>query len=114
CKECGAPTVKRGPFKNDSYVLCCTRWKSDKSGCNAAPVWLNETRAGDGATQAKGAAPSSSAAKGETGPPCPECETPTVKRGPSSGGSYFWSCPKWRSNGTGCNSKPIWINEARA
>ncbi|MDQ1610079.1 MAG: topoisomerase [Pyrinomonadaceae bacterium] len=114
CKECGSPTVKRGPFKNDSYFWGCTRWKSDKSGCNAAPVWLNETRAGDGATQTKGAAPSSSAAKGETGPPCPECETPTVKRGPSSGGSYFWSCPKWRSNGTGCNSKPIWINEARA
>jgi ribosomal protein L37AE/L43A len=70
-------------------------------------VWLNETRAGEGATtQANG--------KGEAGPPCPECETPTVKRGPSSAGSYFWSCPKWRSNGTGCNSKPIWINEARA
>jgi DNA topoisomerase-3 len=113
CKECGAPTVKRGPFKNESYFWGCTRWKSDKSGCNAAPVWINETRASDGATAAtKGAA--ASGVKVENGPPCPECETPTVKRGPSSAGSYFWSCPKWRSNGTGCNSKPIWINEARA
>ena len=117
CKECGAPTVKRGPFKNESYFWGCTRWKSDKSGCNAAPVWINDEqpRAGDasrGAERAtQGATPV--APKVETGPPCPECETPTVKRGPSSAGSYFWSCPKWRSNGTGCNSKPIWINEAR-
>ncbi|HEY0083709.1 MAG TPA: DNA topoisomerase, partial [Pyrinomonadaceae bacterium] len=115
CKECGAPTAKRGPFKNESYFWGCTRWKSDKSGCNAAPVWINEPRAGNGATAATATtAAAAASAKFETGPPCPECETPTVKRGPSSAGSYFWSCPKWRSNGTGCNSKPIWINEARA
>lgn len=45
CRECGAPTVKRGPFKNDSYFWGCTRWKSDKSGCNAPPLWINEARA---------------------------------------------------------------------
>ncbi|HEX8423270.1 MAG TPA: DNA topoisomerase 3 [Pyrinomonadaceae bacterium] len=45
CEVCGAPTVKRGPFRNDSYFWGCTRWKSDKSGCNAAPVWINEARA---------------------------------------------------------------------
>ena len=45
CQACGAPTVKRGPFKNDSYFWGCTRWKSDKSGCNAPPVWINEARA---------------------------------------------------------------------
>ncbi|HLL15415.1 MAG TPA: DNA topoisomerase 3 [Pyrinomonadaceae bacterium] len=111
CKECGAPTIKRGPFKNESYFWGCTRWKSDKSGCNAAPVWINETRA---TAAGEGAASGASGIKVETGPPCPECETPTVKRGPSSAGSYFWSCPKWRSSGAGCNSKPIWINEARA
>ena len=47
------------------------------------------------------------------GPPCPECKTPMLKRGPASSGNYFWSCPRWRSDGTGCNAKPIWINEAR-
>ena len=46
----------------------------------------------------------------ETGPPCPLCQTPTVKRGPASSGNYFWSCPRWRSDGSGCNAKPIWIN----
>lgn len=46
----------------------------------------------------------------ETGPPCPLCRTPTVKRGPASSGNYFWSCPKWRSDGSGCTSKPMWIN----
>jgi DNA topoisomerase III len=45
CEVCGAPTVKRGPFRNDSYFWGCTRWKSDKSGCNAPPVWINEARA---------------------------------------------------------------------
>ncbi len=47
------------------------------------------------------------------GPPCAECKTPMLKRGPASSGNYFWSCPRWRSDGTGCNSKPVWINEAR-
>lgn len=45
CQACGAPTVKRGPFRNDSYFWGCTRWKSDKSGCNAPPIWINEARA---------------------------------------------------------------------
>jgi DNA topoisomerase-3 len=49
----------------------------------------------------------------ESGPACPQCSTPTIKRGPASSGNFFWSCPRWRSDGTGCNSKPIWINEAR-
>jgi len=50
----------------------------------------------------------------ETGPPCVECKTPMVKKGPVSNGSYFWACPRWRSDGTGCNAKPVWINEAKA
>ena len=45
CELCGAPTLKRGPFRNDSYFWGCTRWKSDKSGCNAPPVWINEAHA---------------------------------------------------------------------
>ena len=49
----------------------------------------------------------------ETGPPCPVCKTPMLKRGPASSGNYFWSCPRWRSDGTGCNAKPVWINEPR-
>ena len=47
----------------------------------------------------------------ETGPPCEVCQTPTVKRGPASSGNYFWSCPRWRSDGSGCNAKPVWIND---
>ncbi|HEX5708163.1 MAG TPA: DNA topoisomerase 3, partial [Pyrinomonadaceae bacterium] len=46
----------------------------------------------------------------ESGPPCTQCGTTTLKRGPASSGNYFWSCPRWRSDGTGCNSKPVWIN----
>ncbi len=52
----------------------------------------------------------SAAAAVETGAPCTLCQTPMVKRGPVSTGSYFWSCPRWRSDGTGCNAKPVWIN----
>jgi DNA topoisomerase-3 len=52
-------------------------------------------------------------AQSETGPPCPECGTPTVKRGPASTGNYFWSCPYWRSDGSGCHATPIWITAAR-
>lgn len=52
------------------------------------------------------------AAPAETGPPCQLCKTPTLKRGPASSGNYFWSCPKWRSDGSGCNSKPVWINSS--
>lgn len=45
----------------------------------------------------------------ERGPECAQCGTPTVKRGPASTGNFFWSCPRWRSDGTGCNAKPLWI-----
>jgi ssDNA-binding Zn-finger/Zn-ribbon topoisomerase 1 len=44
CELCGAPTIKRGPFRNDSYFWGCTRWKSDGQGCKAKPVWINEGR----------------------------------------------------------------------
>ena len=27
--------------------------------------------------------------------------------------SYFWGCTRWKSDGQGCNAKPVWINEAR-
>jgi DNA topoisomerase-3 len=50
----------------------------------------------------------------ETGAPCALCQTPMVKRGPASSGNYFWSCPKWRSDGSGCNAKPVWINSSHA
>jgi len=47
----------------------------------------------------------------EVRPKCHECATPMLKRGPASSGNYFWSCPRWRSDGSGCKSKPIWIND---
>jgi DNA topoisomerase-3 len=50
----------------------------------------------------------------ETGPPCALCQTPMLKRGPASSGNYFWSCPRWRSDGSGCAAKPVWINAPRA
>jgi len=46
----------------------------------------------------------------ETGPPCPTCGTSTVQRGPTKAGHTFWSCPRWRRDGLGCQSTPIWIN----
>jgi DNA topoisomerase-3 len=49
----------------------------------------------------------------EVGQPCPECETPMLKKGPASNGSYFWACPRWRKDGTGCNAKPVWINDVK-
>jgi DNA topoisomerase-3 len=45
------------------------------------------------------------------GPPCQLCRTPMVRRGPSSAGNYFWSCPRWRSDGSGCTAKPVWIRD---
>ena len=48
---------------------------------------------------------------GPQGPPCALCNTPMVRRGPSSAGNYFWSCPRWRSDGSGCNARPVWIRE---
>jgi DNA topoisomerase-3 len=53
-------------------------------------------------------------ARPETGPPCPACGTPTVKRGPTRTGQDFWSCPRWRRDGSGCHARPIWITAARA
>ncbi len=50
----------------------------------------------------------------ETGPPCPECGTPTVKRGPTRTGHSFWSCARWRRDGSGCHATPIWITSAHA
>lgn len=48
------------------------------------------------------------------GPPCPTCGRPTVQRGPTSTGNFFWSCSGWRRDGSGCHADPIWINTARA
>ena len=45
---------------------------------------------------------------------CPECGTPTVKRGPARTGQYFWSCARWRRDGSGCHARPVWITAARA
>ncbi|MEW6736159.1 MAG: DNA topoisomerase, partial [Acidobacteriota bacterium] len=44
CIKCGASTIKRGPFKSKSglsYFWGCSNWKKDGSGCDAAPVWIN-------------------------------------------------------------------------
>jgi DNA topoisomerase-3 len=49
----------------------------------------------------------------ETGPPCPTCGTLTVKRGPTRAGHAFWACPRWRRDGSGCTTSPIWINSTR-
>lgn len=43
CKTCGAPTIKRGPFKTkngDSYFWGCSKWKPNNAGCNAQPNWI--------------------------------------------------------------------------
>jgi ssDNA-binding Zn-finger/Zn-ribbon topoisomerase 1 len=53
-------------------------------------------------------------ARPETGPPCPECGMPTVKRGPSRTGHDFWSRVWWRSDSSGCHATPIWITSAHA
>lgn len=52
-------------------------------------------------------------ARPETGPACPTCGTPTVQRGPTSTGNFFWACPRWRRDGSGCHAGPIWIPSAR-
>lgn len=49
----------------------------------------------------------------ESGPPCASCGTPTVQRGPTRTGSFFWACPRWRRDGSGCQATPIWINTVR-
>jgi ssDNA-binding Zn-finger/Zn-ribbon topoisomerase 1 len=81
--------------KGKNAFLSCVRYPD----CRGAR-WFDEK----GALEEPRAAP-------EQGPPCAVCQTPTIKRGPASSGSYFWSCPRWRSDGTGCNAKPVWINE---
>jgi len=40
CALCGSPTTLRGPFANESYFWGCVKYRPDKSGCNAAPVWV--------------------------------------------------------------------------
>lgn len=40
CTLCGTPTVLRGPFANDSFFWGCAKYRPDKSGCNAPPIWI--------------------------------------------------------------------------
>jgi DNA topoisomerase-3 len=99
CPACGGALRLRLPKeKSKRAMLSCLRYPD----CRGAR-WFDDK----GALEEPRPAP-------ETGPPCPECQTPMLKRGPTSNGSYFWSCPRWRSDGSGCNAKPVWINEARA
>jgi DNA topoisomerase-3 len=96
CPACGGVMRLRLPKeKGKRAFLSCVRYPD----CRGAR-WFDEK----GALEEPRPAP-------EQGPPCAVCQTPTVKRGPASSGSYFWSCPRWRSDGTGCNAKPVWINE---
>jgi ssDNA-binding Zn-finger/Zn-ribbon topoisomerase 1 len=98
CPTCnGAMRLRLPREKGKKALLSCVRYPA----CQGAR-WFDEK----GALEEPRPAP-------EVGPPCPQCETPMLKRGPASSGNYFWSCPQWRSNGAGCNSKPIWINEAQ-
>jgi DNA topoisomerase-3 len=96
CHTCGGAMRLRLPKERGKRAfLSCLRYPD----CRGAR-WFDEK----GALEEPRAAP-------EQGPPCAVCQTPTIKRGPASSGSYFWSCPRWRSDGTGCNAKPVWINE---
>lgn len=96
CHSCGSAMRLRLPKeKGKRAFLSCVRYPV----CRGAR-WFDER----GALEEPRPAP-------EQGPPCAVCSTPTVKRGPASSGTYFWSCPRWRSDGTGCNAKPVWINE---
>jgi DNA topoisomerase III len=95
CHACGAAMRLRLPKeKGRKASLACTRYPD----CQAIRRFDTE-----GALEGPAPAP-------ETGPPCPRCQTPTLKRGPASSGNYFWSCPRWRGDGSGCDAKPIWIN----
>ena len=94
CHACGGAMRLRLPKeKGGRASLACVQ-----ASCRAVR-WLDES-----------GSPAEEVPALETGPPCAICKTPTVKRGPASSGSYFWSCPRWRSDGSGCNAKPIWIN----
>nr|MDQ3805245.1 DNA topoisomerase [Acidobacteriota bacterium] len=96
CHACGGAMRLRLPKeKSKRPFLSCLRYPE----CRGARRFDEK-----GALEEPQAAP-------ETGPPCALCHTPTVKRGPATSGSYFWSCPRWRSDGSGCNSRPVWINE---
>lgn len=110
CDVCQSAMRLRLPKEQGkrAYLSCvkypdCTgrRWFNDKGELEAAPVITSK------------AVNVESAAQIETGPKCATCGTATVKRGPASSGNYFWSCPRWRSDGTGCTSKPLWINAER-
>ena len=95
CHACGGAMRLRLPKeKGRRASLACVQ-----ASCRAVR-WLDES-----------GSPAEEAPALETGPPCAVCKTPTVKRGPASSGNYFWSCPRWRSDGSGCNAKPLWINE---
>jgi DNA topoisomerase-3 len=97
CHVCkGAMRLRFPKDKTRKVSLICSRYPA----CQGVR-WFNQENALD-----------EPSAPAETGPECPACKTPTVKRGPASSGNYFWSCPQWRSDGSGCNSKPIWINSA--
>ncbi|HEX8499467.1 MAG TPA: DNA topoisomerase 3 [Pyrinomonadaceae bacterium] len=96
CQACGGAMRLRLPREKGKHAfLSCVRYPD----CRGAR-WFDDK----GALEEARPAP-------EAGPPCALCNTPTLKRGPTSSGSYFWSCPRWRSDGSGCNSKPVWINE---
>ena len=96
CQTCGGAMRLRLPKEKGKHAfLSCVRYPD----CRGAR-WFDEK----GALEEPRPEP-------EAGPPCLVCKTPMLKRGPTSGGSYFWSCPRWRSDGSGCNAKPVWINE---
>jgi DNA topoisomerase-3 len=96
CQACGGAMRLRLPKEKGKHAfLSCLRYPE----CRGAR-WFDDK----GALEEPRPAP-------ETGPPCALCKTPMLKRGPASSGNYFWSCPRWRSDGTGCNAKPVWINE---
>ncbi|MCA1613377.1 MAG: DNA topoisomerase 3 [Acidobacteria bacterium] len=95
CHACGGAMRLRLPKeKTRRASLACV-----KDTCRAAR-WFDEAGALGEEVPAQ-----------EFGPACALCQTPTVKRGPTSSGSHFWSCPRWRSDGSGCNAKPVWIND---
>jgi DNA topoisomerase-3 len=99
CPVCqGAMRLRLPKEKGKKVALACC----DYPHCQGV-YWFN----GKGTLEQVRARP-------ETGPPCPECGTPTVKRGPARTGQYFWSCARWRRDGSGCHARPIWITAARA
>jgi DNA topoisomerase-3 len=96
CQTCGGAMRLRLPKeKGKRAFLSCVRYPD----CRGAR-WFDDK----GALEEARPEP-------EQGPPCALCDTPMLKRGPTSAGSYFWSCPRWRSDGSGCIAKPVWINE---